>query len=83
MVSELKIYTIFVFLFKNSCKALIQGFQEELEEDVNFHKVLLDFIQRKNVTKVHNNKKEEEDSYENSSSSKCYFIKCGHYGIPK
>ena len=69
MVIELMIYTIFVLLFKNSCKALIEGFQEKLQEDVSFYKVLLDFIQKKKVTKVHNHKKEEGDSGENGTSS--------------
>ena len=56
-------------MFKNSCKVLIEGFQEEFQEDVNIHKVLLDFIQKKRVTKVHNHKIEEGDSDESGTSS--------------
>ena len=67
MAFELKIYAIFVLLFKNSCEALIKGFQEEVQEDVNFHKVLLDFIQKNKVTKVLSHDKEEEDSEENGT----------------
>ena len=59
----------FTLFFQDSCKALIRGFQDELQEKVKFYEVLLDFVKNKNVAKEQNQEIKKEDFDADTTSS--------------